>query len=262
MVNIAVNGAGGRMGQEIINVISSRPDANLSGAFEREGTPIIGTQHLAFSKIKYEVINEATVNNSDVIIDFTAPQATIRIIEKAVDFKKPLVIGTTGLSKEVKDMINIASKQIPIVFAPNMSVGVNLLFKLVELAAKTLEDEYDIEIIEAHHKHKKDAPSGTAVKLAEIAAETLGRSYEENVQCERNGIIGERPDKEIGVQTIRGGDIVGEHNVMYIGEGERLELIHKATNRNIFAKGAVRAAVWLKGKDIGLYNMFDVLNLK
>ncbi len=262
MVNIAVNGSGGRMGQQIIGVISETEGTLLSAALERSGSPLLGQPVSLFPDLNHSDNAEQAVLKSDILIDFSAPSATMTLLDLCVDAGKGIVIGTTGLNNDERERISLASKSIPVLFAPNMSVGVNLLCKLVEVAAKTLGEDFDVEIIEAHHKHKKDAPSGTAIRLAEVAVEALGRSYADDVCCERKGLIGERPPKEIGVQTIRGGDIVGEHTVMYIGDGERIELVHKATNRVIFAKGAVRAACWLHGRDAGLYDMFDVLDLK
>ena len=261
-IKIAVNGAVGRMGQQIIQVIHDTDGVTLSAGFEREGSPYLGHPVTNFPEINYETYSDEALKKTDVVIDFSAPSATIALVEKIVEHKKKIVIGTTGLNDEERAILKEASTKTPVLFAPNMSVGVNLLFKLVEIAAKTLGDDYDVEIVEAHHKLKKDAPSGTAVKLAEVAVEALGRSYKDDVVTERDGIIGERDPKEIGVQTIRGGDVVGDHTVFYFGDGERVELTHKATNRNIFAKGSVRAAMWINSAKPGFYDMFDVLNLK
>jgi 4-hydroxy-tetrahydrodipicolinate reductase len=202
------------------------------------------------------------VDDFDVLIDFTAPAATMAHLEICRQAGKPMVIGTTGLSEEERQALQDGSGDIPIVFAPNMSVGVNLSFKLVEMAAKVLGDEADVEIIEAHHRHKVDAPSGTALRLGEVIADTLGRDLNECAVYGREGKTGPRDGKTIGFETIRAGDVVGEHSVWFAMEGERIEIVHKASNRMNFARGATRAASWVVDKDKGLYDMQDVLGLR
>jgi 4-hydroxy-tetrahydrodipicolinate reductase len=199
---------------------------------------------------------------ADVIVDFSATEASMIFLKEASALGKAIVIGTTGFSPHHKEIIQGYAKTTKIVLAPNMSIGVNLLFKLVHDAALALGDDYDIEIVESHHRHKVDAPSGTGLRLAEVAAHALGRDLAKVGVFERNGIIGERKRGEIGVQSLRGGDIVGDHTVMFAGPGERVELIHRAHSRSTFASGAVRAAVWLADKPEGLYDMQDVLGLK
>jgi 4-hydroxy-tetrahydrodipicolinate reductase len=202
------------------------------------------------------------IDLGDVIIDFTAPAATISHVELAVEKNKAMVIGTTGIDAEHLQKIQDAAGKIPIMFAPNFSVGVNLLLNALQDMARVLGDDYDIEIIEAHHRLKKDAPSGTALKLAQVIADALGRDLDEVGRYARKGIIGERTKKEIGIQTIRGGDIVGDHTVMFCGLGERIEITHKASSRDTFARGALRAAAWIARQKPGLYDMQDVLGLK
>ena len=247
MIKITVHGGGGKMGRAIIEVIAEDESCSLFSAIEREDSPLIGKK--AFNDIPYTTLSKGNINNTDVIIDFSSHSAVPFILSEAIKEKKPIVIGTTGLDEKEKEKIKEAALKIPIVFAPNMSIGVNLLFKLTKIAAETLRDDFDVEIVEAHHKHKKDAPSGTAVKLTEIVVETLKRDFKKDVCFKRHGIIGERPKKEIGVQTIRGGDVAGEHTVFFFGSGERIELIHRAGTRKIFARGAVKAAKWIIGKE-------------
>jgi 4-hydroxy-tetrahydrodipicolinate reductase len=205
---------------------------------------------------------ESVIDQGDVIIDFTFHKATMEFAKIAAEHKRAMVIGTTGLSSEDLAVLkDLADNNFPCVQAPNMAVGVNVLFKLVEKTAAILGDAYDVEIVEAHHRMKKDAPSGTALKLGEMAAAGLGRDLAECGVYERNGIIGERTDNEIGIQTIRAGDIVGEHTVYFAGAGERIEIAHRAHSRDNFAGGAATAASWVAGKANGMYTMFDVLGL-
>jgi 4-hydroxy-tetrahydrodipicolinate reductase len=198
----------------------------------------------------------------DVVIDFTSHDASARHAEACADRGVALVVGSTGFTPEAKARVAAAARRVPIVLSPNMSVGVNVLFELVRQAAKVLGDAYDVEIVELHHKKKRDAPSGTAVRLGEVAAEALGRDAKDALAFARHGILGERPPWQIGLQTLRGGDVVGEHTVFFCGEGERLELTHRATSRDQFARGAVRAAQWVAGKPPGLHDMADVLGLR
>lgn len=267
MVNVAIAGAAGRMGQMLIASANEMEDVQLTGAFEHPKSSHLGKDSgivagLEATSVPIDGDAQIAIKKAPcVVIDFTVPEATLALLQVCQNAGTPLVIGTTGFTAEQKSTITQGATKIPIVMAPNMSVGVNTLFKLVEMAAKILGDDYDKEIWEAHHRFKKDAPSGTAVKLAEILAETTGRTYPQDICFSREGIIGERTRKEIGMQVMRGGDIVGEHIVYYCGMGERLELKHVATSRKTFADGAVRAAKWLSGKKPGLYDMFDVLGI-
>ncbi len=266
MINVIVTGAAGRMGSTIIRLIHNDSQLEVVGAVEREGfTPVDAGTFANIGEMGILItdnINNLKNINADVIIDFTTPEATIKTLQFAVDNSVAMVIGTTGLSDSDKVKIREASKKIAIVQSPNMSVGVNTLFKLAEITAQILGHDYDIEIFEAHHRFKKDAPSGTAVKLGEIVAEAVGRKYPDDAIFERNGIIGERTNKEIGMQVIRAGDIVGEHTVMFGGIGERIELTHRAHNRENFARGALKAAKWVFNKESGYYDMHNVLGFK
>lgn len=266
MINVIVTGAAGRMGSTIIRLIHNDSQLKVVGAVEREGfTPVDAGTFANIGEMGILItdnINNLKNINADVIIDFTTPEATIKTLQFAVDNSVAMVIGTTGLSDSDKVKIREASKKIAIVQSPNMSVGVNTLFKLAEITAQILGHDYDIEIFEAHHRFKKDAPSGTAVKLGEIVAEAVGRKYPDDAIFERNGIIGERTNKEIGMQVIRAGDIVGEHTVMFGGIGERIELTHRAHNRENFARGALKAAKWVFNKESGYYDMHNVLGFK
>jgi len=262
-MRIAVCGIAGRMGKAILTVAVERGHT-LSQALDAEQCPMLGQDAGGLISKKLDVtiesLNKAKLN-ADVVIDFSAPVATEVLLQKAMEQKIPVVIGTTGFSDTQKEKIQQAAQTIPIVFSPNMSVGVNLLFKLTQLAASVLQDGYDVEIFEAHHRLKKDAPSGTAKRLIEIVMETRKDLGKAKILHGREGIIGERTSNEIGVMVMRGGDIVGEHTVYFIANGERVELTHRATNRENFARGAVRAAEFLSGKNKGLYTMFDVLGL-
>ncbi len=262
-LKICVMGAAGRMGKEIIKAISNFENIELAGAIEKENTPFIGTDSgeitgIGKNNIPITSSLEDIIDNIDIVIDFTAADATMKNLDICEMHNKGIVIGTTGIDDTGKDKIKDKSQTIPIVFSPNMSIGVNLLFKLVEITAGILKDGYDVEIIEAHHRYKKDAPSGTAKKLEEIVVNALNI---EDVKYGREGLIGERKNKEIGVFAVRAGDIVGEHTVMFGGIGERIELTHKAHSRATFANGAVKAALFLKDKKNGLYSMFDVLGI-
>lgn len=267
MTKILVAGAAGRMGQRLVHMVMQHPELELTGAFEHPQSLALGQDVGAISGLgEIGVIVtpglESVVDKGDVIIDFTFHDATIAFAKIAAEHKKAMVIGTTGLgTDELQTLAELAGANFPCVQAPNMAVGVNVLFKLVEKAAAVLGDAYDVEIVEAHHRMKKDAPSGTALKLGEMAAKGLGRAFDKVAVMERSGIIGERTDAEIGIQSIRGGDIVGEHTVYYAGAGERLEIAHRATSRDNFAHGATLAAKWVHGKANGMYTMFDVLDL-
>ncbi|MEE8575138.1 MAG: 4-hydroxy-tetrahydrodipicolinate reductase [Thermodesulfobacteriota bacterium] len=267
MLKIAVVGAAGRMGQALVHTVTKNPFTALSGVLEREGHPLIGkdagtTAGLDKLGVKIKDSAEKAFKEADCLIDFSTPEATLAHLELAAEEDKAIIIGTTGLSHHQRERVKELGEETRVVMAPNMSVGINLLLKLVELTASVLGDDYDVEIIESHHRHKKDAPSGTALRIAEVAAHALGRTLEEDAIYSRKGIIGERKPSEIGIQTIRAGDIVGDHTIMFATPGERIELTHKAQSRDTFAKGAVRAALWLSGKPAGLYDMQDVLGLK
>ena len=263
MFNIAVAGAAGRMGRSLINACHDSNDYRLSSAIEHSGSSLLGSDAselagLGTSGIK---IVDQLSDDFDTLIDFTRPEATLKSLEFCVANNKSIVIGTTGFSDEQKQQITKASKSISVVFAPNMSVGVNLCFKLLDIAARVLGDEVDIEVVEAHHRHKVDAPSGTAIRMGEVIADALGRDLKECAVYGREGISGERDRKTIGFETIRAGDIVGDHTVMFADIGERVEITHKASSRMTFANGAVRAATWLQDQPAGLYDMQDVLGL-
>ncbi len=267
MIRAIVAGAGGRMGGRIINIINDTEGIALVGAFERPDSPAVGKDAGVVAGagelgIKVSKGLEPLLDKADVIIDFTFHEATIQHARLASRAGKPMVIGTTGFSVEELDELRGLSHNFACVQAPNMSVGVNLLYKLVETAAKVLGDDYDIEIIEAHHRMKKDAPSGTALQLGRVAAAALGRDLDKVGVFARHGLIGERSRQEIGIQTVRAGDIVGEHTVLFGGIGERIELVHRASSRDTFAKGAVRAAFWVVGRQPGLYDMQDVLGFR
>lgn len=267
MTRVIIAGATGRMGSRLATLSYEYPDLTLAGGFERAGHKDIGKDigvlcGVGEKKIVLADSLGSVIDAGDVIIDFTAPLATLTNVALAAAKKKAMVIGTTGIEKEQIEEIKIASREIPIMFAPNFSVGVNLLLKVLKDVARVLGDEYDIEIIEAHHRLKKDAPSGTALKLAQVVADAVNRDLDEVGVYARKGIIGERTKKEIGIQTIRGGDIVGDHTVMFCGLGERVEITHKATSRDTFTRGALRAASWIVKQKPGLYDMQDVLGLK
>ncbi len=266
MIRAIVAGAGGRMGGRIINIIRDTEGIELSAAFERQDCPVVGQDAGVVAGcgelgVKIEDNIESVIDKGDVIIDFTFHEASVKHAEVASQKGKPMVIGTTGFTQEEYSKLDELSKSFPLVLAPNMSVGVNLLYKLIEMAASVLGDDYDVEIVEAHHRMKKDAPSGTALQLGKVVAKALGRDFEEVAVFARHGMIGERSKKEIGIQTVRAGDIVGEHTVLFGGIGERIEITHKASSRDTFAKGAVRAALWIVGKPAGRYSMQDVLGL-
>jgi 4-hydroxy-tetrahydrodipicolinate reductase len=259
MVKVAVTGAAGKMGSLIAELASKEPELKLVGLTERPDSELLGKELLG-AKV-YSSIEEIE-EKPQVVIDFTVPEATLKLLEEAKKLGVALVIGTTGFSEEERRKVEEASASVPIVFSPNMSLGVNLLFKLVAEVTKALKDKgYDIEIFEIHHRFKKDAPSGTAMKLAEIIAESLGRELSEVAVYGRKGIVGERKPEEVGVLAARMGDVVGEHTVFFATLGERLELTHRATSRETFARGALVAAKWVASKKPGLYSMFDVLGI-
>lgn len=263
---IAVLGASGRMGRAIIRIISQTEGVRLTAAVERPGAPdegmdaglLAGTQELGVPV----TCAFPAAGVAEAWIDFTSPSATLANAQAASKAQAALVVGTTGLSDEQKAHVAEQAKSTPIVLAPNMSVGVNVLLKLVADAARTLGPGYDIDIVEAHHKLKRDAPSGTALRLAEAAAEGRGVSLSSVACYARHGDVGPRPEGEIGIQTLRGGDVVGDHTVFFFGANERIEITHRASSRDAFAGGAVRAAAWAAGRTPGLYDMRDVLGLR
>jgi len=266
MLNIAIAGSAGRMGRALIEAINQAPDMCLAAALERSGSDLIGKDAGELVGAPCGVLisddMDAGLEAADVLIDFTRPEGTLTHLGLCRKHKTNIIIGTTGFSPEQKLQIQAASRDIGIVFAPNMSVGVNIVFKLLEQAAKVLAEDYDIEIIEAHHRHKVDAPSGTALRMGEVVAEASGRKLADCAVYAREGVTGERPAASIGFATIRGGDIVGDHTVLFAGIGERVEISHKASSRATFSMGALRAARYLAGKRSGLYDMQDVLGLR
>ncbi len=262
MIRVCVSGSAGRMGRTILSLLKEEGVA-LGSALEHEGHALLGTDAgtVAGTEPMGLALSDdaaAAVQSADVVIDFSAPSNTMRLLDLCLASKKGIVIGTTGLSEEQKARINEAAATIPVLFSPNMAVGVNALFALVEQAAKMMREGFDVEVSEIHHHFKKDAPSGTAVRLKDIVRDVRGAS-ESQVVYGREGIVGERPDGEIGVHALRGGDVVGEHTVYFFADGERIELTHRATSRSIFARGALRAAKFLAGKPAGSYTMMDVL---
>ena len=265
MIRACIAGVGGKMGSRILNALRSEEDFTISGAFEKPESPQIGLDAGLLSgagPLEVTVsagIEKALEKGADVVIDFTAPAASLHHARVCAERKVAFVVGTTGFSAQAKAELAGHGQKVPIVMAPNMSVGVNVLFRLVADAARALGKGYEVEIVEMHHRAKKDAPSGTALRLAEVAADALGLDPAAACVYERHGDTGPRKPGTIGVQTLRGGDVVGEHTVYFIADGERLELSHRATSRDNFARGAVRAARWVAGKPPGLYDMQDVL---
>jgi 4-hydroxy-tetrahydrodipicolinate reductase len=265
-VKIAMVGAAGKMGRRIISLINEDDRCVLSGALEHSACPFLGHDagEVAGCGKNGVIITDSiedAFGDCDVFIDFTGAEPTLANLPKYAKAGKAAVIGSTGITAEQTDELRKIAADMPVLFSPNMSVGVNLTFKVLEMVAKAIGETWDIEIIEAHHRLKKDAPSGTAMKMGEVIANVLGRDIEEDgVYC-RRGLIGERTDREIGMQTLRAGDIVGEHTAMFCTNGERIEITHRAHTRDMFAKGAISAAVWMKDKKAGFYNMFDVLGL-
>ncbi|MBI4714689.1 MAG: 4-hydroxy-tetrahydrodipicolinate reductase [Nitrospirae bacterium] len=265
-VKAVVTGAAGRMGWRIISLIRETPGIELAGALERTGHPSVGSDagEIAGCGRTGIVITDDLADilrDADLYIDFSVPHASVENLRTAASLGKAAIIGTTGFGPEEIEEIGSLSRDVPCVLSPNFSIGVNVVFQLIAEAAKRLGNDYDVEIIEAHHRHKKDAPSGTAMRMAQILAEALGRDLNKVGKYARHGIIGERDPKEIGIQTIRGGDIVGDHTVYFAGLGETVSITHRAQSRDNFARGAIRAALWIAGKKPGLYDMGDVLGL-
>ncbi|MDR0723908.1 MAG: 4-hydroxy-tetrahydrodipicolinate reductase [Endomicrobium sp.] len=257
-MKIVVCGAAGRMGQTIVNLIKEDSSLEVLAALEHEGSKAIGTGDPVISSVSNL---EKFLDKADVIIDFTNPESSLSTLIFASKYNVPIVIGTTGFTIEQKQKIKKISEKVPVVLSPNMSVGVNILFKLVKEAAEKMAD-FDVEILELHHNKKKDAPSGTAAKLAEIAASARGKNIEDVAVYGRHGVAFARTKDEIGVLSVRAGDIVGDHTVYFAGQGERIELTHRASSRDTFAAGALRAAKWVVKQNSGLYDMADVLDIK
>ena len=266
-MRVAITGAAGRMGKVLIEAVQDAEGVTLGAAIVNPDSSLIGAdagEMAGVGKLGVVMVGalDDAVADFDVLIDFTFPDLTLENLAFCKEHGKQMVIGTTGLTESEKLQLAAATDSVPVVFAPNMSVGVNVALNLLKTAAEALGDDYDVEIIETHHRHKKDAPSGTAVRMGEVVANALGRDLKECAVYGREGFTGERSRTEIGFETIRAGDVVGDHTVLFAGIGERIEITHKASSRMTFAKGAVRAAQWLADKPAGLYDMQDVLSLK
>ncbi len=262
-IKVAIAGCGGRMGKVLLECVAQADDLMLHAALEQQALDL-GMDASAFGGTKGVPVTSDlnALQGADVLIDFTRPEGTLRHLEVCRKLGVNMVIGTTGFNAQQKAQLGAAAQDIGVVFAPNMSVGVNLVFKLLETASRVLANGYDIEVIEAHHRHKVDAPSGTALGMGEVIARTLGRDLDKCAVYGREGVTGERDPSTIGFATVRGGDIVGDHTVLYAGIGERIEITHKASSRATFALGALRAARFLQENKAGLYDMQDVLALK
>ncbi len=266
MINVLVTGAAGRMGKKVISLLLEEEGIELVGATEIAGHSSIGKDVgdvMGTGKIGILVSDnlDKAASRADVVVDFSHPNATLDAASYASSNGKPMVIGTTGFSPDDKLRLEKLANRFACVISPNMSVGVNVMFEITRKLAGLLGNEFDIEVIEAHHRDKKDSPSGTAIRLGEIIAESTGRSFSKVARFERHGHVGKRVLNEIGIQAIRGGDIIGEHSVWFCGNGERVELTHRATNRDNFARGAIRALRWIIGKPPGVYTMTNVLGL-
>ena len=265
-MQIAVAGASGRMGKMLIEAIQNADDATLAGALDHASSASLGQDACAFlgngCGVKICADLAQGLAHADILIDFTRPEGTLAHLEYCVAHGIKMIIGTTGFDEAGKAAIEAAAQKIAIVFAPNMSVGVNVTMKLLELAAQSFSEGYDIEIIEAHHRHKVDAPSGTALKMGEVVAQALGRKLDDVAVYAREGVTGERDPSSIGFATIRGGDIVGDHTVLFAGIGERVEITHKSSSRVTYAHGSMRAARFVAQRSSGLYDMQDVLGLR
>jgi 4-hydroxy-tetrahydrodipicolinate reductase len=265
-MKVAIAGASGRMGRVLIETVLKAPDAELAAALEQRGSPFLGRNagELVGESSRVTITDDvnSALSGCDVLIDFTRPEGTLGHAAICRVLGVRLVIGTTGFTPEQKDEIAAASAEIPIAMAPNFSVGVNVTFKLLEVAATALKAGYDVEIVEAHHRHKVDAPSGTALRMGQIVAGALGRDLAKDAVYGREGVTGERKKETIGFATIRGGDVVGDHTVMFLGTGERIEITHRSNSRATYAEGALRSARFLMDRKSGLYDMQDVLGLK
>jgi 4-hydroxy-tetrahydrodipicolinate reductase len=264
-LKLAIAGASGRMGRMLIEAALAQPDATVTAAFDRSYSAATGhdcAEFLGRSTGVQVVSDLSSVGSADVLIDFTRPEATLAHLKACTSAGVNMVIGTTGFDAAGKQAIADAAQRIAIVFAPNMGVGVNVMLKLLDQAARALNADYDVEIIEAHHKHKVDAPSGTALKMGEVIAEARGQKLQDVAVYAREGVVGERKAGSIGFASIRGGDVIGDHTVLFAGVGERIEITHKASSRMTYALGSMRAARFLAGRRTGLYDMFDVLGIK
>lgn len=267
-IRIAIAGASGRMGRTLIEVVLQADDAALAAALDQADSPWLGKDAGEFVgtpcgvKVSADMETALQQAQADCLIDFTRPEGTLRHLEICRRLGVQMVIGTTGFDAAGKQAIQDAAKDIAVVFAPNMAVGVNAVFRLLDVAARILNEGYDIEVIEAHHRHKVDAPSGTALRMGEVVAAALGRDLAECAVYGREGHTGERPATQIGFSTIRGGDIVGDHTVLFAGTGERIEITHKSASRTSYAAGSLRAARFMRGKTAGLFDMQDVLGLR
>lgn len=266
MMKIAIAGASGRMGRMLIETVLAADDAELVGALDRPDSPAIGHDAGAFlgqnTGVKITGDIDAALRDAEFLIDFTRPEGTLAHLAVAETRGVKMIIGTTGFSEAQKQRLQESAARVALVFAPNMSVGVNATFKLLEVAAKILNTGYDIEIIEAHHRHKVDAPSGTALRMGEVVAEALGRDLKTCAVYGREGVTGERDPSTIGFATVRGGDIIGDHTVLFAGLGERIEITHKSSSRLSYAQGSLRAARFLATHQTGLFDMQDVLGLR
>ncbi len=267
MIKVIVAGAAGRMGCRLVSLIKDSTALTLAGAVEGKGHHAIGEdagETAGCGRVSVPITDDlsALLDRAEVVVDFSAPEATLDHLRIVAQHKRAMVIGTTGFSASELEELKSLARQVPCVCSPNMSVGVNLIYKVISEMAKTLGDDYDIEVIEAHHRLKKDAPSGTALKIAEVLAKAVSRDLNQVAVYARKGLIGERKKKEIGIQTIRAGDIVGDHTILFGGMGERIEVTHRASSRDTFAIGALRAARWVVRQPPGLYDMMDVLSLK
>ncbi|WP_028467993.1 4-hydroxy-tetrahydrodipicolinate reductase [Neptunomonas japonica] len=266
-MRIAVMGAAGRMGKALIEAVCQAEGVKLSAAVVQPGSSLVGAdagELAGVGKLDVRLVDKLSdaKDDFDLLIDFTTPETTMSNLDFCAAHGKKIVIGTTGLSDNQIQHLAECAKQTAVMFAPNMSVGVNVCFKVLDLVARTLGDDYDIEVIETHHRHKVDSPSGTALRLGEVVADALGRDLKECAVYGREGQTGARTQKEIGFETIRAGDVVGDHTVLFATEGERIEITHKASSRMTFAKGAVRAAAWLTKQPTGQFDMQDVLGLR
>ena len=265
-MNMAIAGAGGRMGRMLIEAVLNDPGCRLTGALDVAGANGLGQDAAAFlgreTGVKITADLPEGLRGAHCLIDFTRPEGTLAHVRACRELGVAMVVGTTGFTEAQKAEIAAAAQDIPVVMAPNMSVGVNVTLKLLEMAAQALATGYDIEVIEAHHRHKVDAPSGTALKMGEVIAQALGRDLKDCAVYERYGHTGERDPSTIGFSTIRGGDIVGDHTVLFAGTGERIEITHKSSSRATYAQGRLRAAHFLASRQAGLFDMFDVLGLR
>lgn len=265
-INVGVIGAGGRMGRMLIEAVQDNPQTTLNAAIERQGSSLVGAdagEVAAIGRLEVQIVDDlkAVINDIDVLIDFSLPDATEQNMQICAANKVAMVIGTTGFNEQQEQVLKEASKQIAIVYAGNYSTGVNLSLKLLAMAAKAFGNDADVEVIEAHHKHKIYAPSGTAYMMAEAVAEARGQNLKDVAIYGREGQTGEREAGSIGIHAIRGGEIIGDHTVMFIADGEVVEITHRARARMTFAAGAVRAATWVIKQEVGQYNMQDVLGL-